>query len=107
MVARPQVGRARPSRTRMVVDFPAPFGPRNPVIRPGARSNVRSSTAVMVRYRLVSASTAMVLMTVPPERCGEADRSDVRERCHIRRRPPGLVSAYDRGLPDTPRDVRG
>ena len=51
----------------MVVDFPAPFGPRNPVIRPGASRNVRSSTAVTVPYRLVSASTAMVLMTVPPE----------------------------------------
>src|SRR5689334_12753630 len=67
MVARPEVGRARPSRARMVVDLPAPFGPRNPVTRPGASWNVRSSTAVMVRYRLVSASTAMVLMTVPPE----------------------------------------
>src|SRR5258708_7386158 len=67
MVARPEVDRARPSRTRMVVDFPAPFGPRNPVMRPGASRKVRSSTAVTVRYRLVSASTAMVVMTVPPK----------------------------------------
>src|SRR5439155_2094838 len=43
------------------------FGPRNPVIRPGASSKVRSLTAVTVPYRLVSASTAMVLMAVPPE----------------------------------------
>src|SRR6266581_4480167 len=67
MVARPEVGLARPSNRRMVDDFPAPFGPRNPVIRPGASSKVRSLTAVTVPYRLVSASTAMVLMAVPPE----------------------------------------
>src|ERR1700751_2794091 len=67
MVARPEVGAARPSSSRMVVDFPAPFGPRNPVMRPGASSKDRSLTAVTVRYRLVSASTAMVLMAVPPE----------------------------------------
>src|SRR2546423_3255589 len=67
MVARPEVGSARPSSSRMVVDFPAPFGPRNPVMRPGASSKVRSLTAVTVPYRLVSASTAMVLMAVPPE----------------------------------------
>src|SRR5438445_7590669 len=67
VVARPQVGSARPSSSRMVVDFPAPFGPRNPVMRPGASSKDRSLTAVTVPYRLVSASTAMVLMAVPPE----------------------------------------
>src|SRR5689334_23730992 len=107
MVARPEVGRARPSRTRMVVDFPAPFGPRNPVIRPGASRNVRSSTAVMAPYRLVSASTALVLMTDPPERRGEVDRSDARDRSHSRRRPPGRTSAYDCRGRDTPQDVRG
>src|SRR6266851_9582433 len=67
MVARPEVGLGRPSSSRMVVDFPAPFGPRNPVMRPRASSKVRSLTAVTVPYRLVSASTAMVLMAVPPE----------------------------------------
>ena len=36
-------------------------------MRPGASSKVRSLTAVTVPYRLVSASTAMVLMAVPPE----------------------------------------
>src|SRR5712671_7216590 len=67
MVARPEVGSARPSSSRMVVDFPAPFGPRNPVMRPGASSKDRSLIAVTVPYRLVSAWTAMVLMAVPPE----------------------------------------
>jgi hypothetical protein len=31
----------------MVVDFPAPFGPRNPVTRPGRTLNVRSRTAYL------------------------------------------------------------
>jgi hypothetical protein len=31
---------------RMVVDFPAPFGPTKPVTRPSATVKVRSSTAV-------------------------------------------------------------
>ena len=31
---------------RMVVDFPAPLGPRKPVTRPGRAVNVTSSTAV-------------------------------------------------------------
>jgi hypothetical protein len=31
----------------MVVVFPAPFGPRNPVTTPGRTVNVRSETAVV------------------------------------------------------------
>ena len=31
----------------MVVDFPAPFGPRNPVTEPGGTVNDRSSTAIV------------------------------------------------------------
>ena len=38
----------------MVVDFPAPFGPRKPVTVPGRTVNVRSETAVVGPYRLVS-----------------------------------------------------
>src|SRR6266536_1035278 len=106
MVARPEVGRARPSRTRMVVDFPAPFGPRNPVTRPGASRTVRSSTAVTVPYRLVSASMAMVLMAAPPE-VDEVDAFDVRERCRVWRRPRGRTIVRPRGVRDTPRDVGG
>ena len=35
MVARPALAGVRPTMTRMLVDLPAPFGPRNPVTRPG------------------------------------------------------------------------
>ncbi len=30
----PSLGRSRPQRMRMMVDFPAPFGPRKPIISP-------------------------------------------------------------------------
>ena len=37
MVAVPDVGAVRPTITRIVVDLPAPFGPRKPVTSPGVR----------------------------------------------------------------------
>ncbi len=43
----PAVGRSRPSSRRIVVDLPAPFGPRNPVTTPGRTAKVKSSTAVL------------------------------------------------------------
>jgi hypothetical protein len=46
--------------TRIVVDFPAPFGPRKPVTRPAAAVKVTSSTAVNGPYRLVTASTEIM-----------------------------------------------
>ena len=45
---------------RMVVDFPAPFGPRNPVTRPSRAVKVTSSTAVNPPYFLVSDSTVIM-----------------------------------------------
>src|SRR3954463_12632414 len=53
MVAVPAVGTVSPSRARMLVVFPDPFGPRNAVMRPGWTSTERSSTAVTARYRFV------------------------------------------------------
>jgi hypothetical protein len=54
-VTLPAVGWSSPRMSRMVVVFPAPFGPRNPVTMPGRTVNVRSSTAAFPPYRLVSA----------------------------------------------------
>ena len=45
IVALPVFGRSRPSTSRIVVDLPAPFGPRNPVTRPGSTLKDRWSTA--------------------------------------------------------------
>ena len=52
-VTDPAVGSSRPMIIRMVVDLPAPLGPRKPVTWPGRTSKLRSSTAVVVPYRLV------------------------------------------------------
>ena len=38
----------------MVVDLPAPFGPRKPVTTPGWTVKLSSSTAVFSPYRLLS-----------------------------------------------------
>jgi hypothetical protein len=48
----------------MVVDLPAPLGPRNPVTRPGWTAKLRPSTAVTGPKRLLSWSTS--IMTVFP-----------------------------------------
>ena len=57
MVTLPDVGGVSPTMTRMVVDLPAPLGPRKPVTRPGRAVKVTSSTAVKPPYFLVSDST--------------------------------------------------
>ena len=46
-IAVPAVGLSRPTMRRIVVDFPAPFGPRNPVTIPGFTENVTLSTALV------------------------------------------------------------
>ena len=46
-VADPAVGASSPRIIRMVVDLPAPLGPRNPVTMPGRTVKLRSSTAVV------------------------------------------------------------
>src|SRR5690606_27472358 len=47
------VGRSSPRIIRIVVDLPAPFGPRKPVTRPGATLKLMLSTATFSPYRLV------------------------------------------------------
>jgi hypothetical protein len=42
---RPASGRSRPRISRIVVDFPDPFGPRKPVTVPGRTSKLSASTA--------------------------------------------------------------
>src|SRR4051812_46073308 len=59
MVAVPELGRTRPSSIRKVVVFPAPLGPRKPVMRPGSTEKDRESTAVKVPKRLVRLLTSI------------------------------------------------
>src|SRR5262249_37309717 len=74
IVAVPDWGRSRPRISRIVVDLPAPFGPRNPVTRPGCTVNDRFSTASVLPYRLVSVrasitrSPYLLALTSPPGR---------------------------------------
>src|SRR5690349_5012263 len=66
-VALPLVGVSRPQSMRMVVDFPAPLGPRNPKISPRATSRFTRSTATnspncFTRSRVWTASPGMLLL---------------------------------------------
>ena len=45
----------------MVVDLPAPFGPRKPVTRPGWTVNDRSSTATVFPYRLLRPTASIMV----------------------------------------------
>ena len=56
----PLVGRSSPAITRIVVDFPAPFGPRNPVTTPGSTTKLSLSTAALSPYRLVKPSISIM-----------------------------------------------
>ena len=54
MLALPTVGVMKPASIRMVVDLPAPLGPRKPSTSPRGTSNDTLSTAVNAPKRLVS-----------------------------------------------------
>src|SRR3954451_9611208 len=62
MVAVPAVAAASPSRIRIVVVFPEPFGPRKPVTRPSATAKPSRSTATTPPKRFVSSVTSIVVM---------------------------------------------
>ena len=69
-----------PSIIRIVVDLPAPFGPRKPVTTPGRTVKVRSSTAVLSPYRLVSPCSSIMAArlastTEPPPEEGRGFRA--------------------------------
>ena len=54
---RPSLGGMKPVMTRIVVVFPAPFGPRKPRTSPFATPKLRSATAGVLPYRLDTRST--------------------------------------------------
>src|SRR5271157_3791405 len=67
-LALPDVGGRKHVRTRIVVVFPAPLGPRKPTIWPFSTSKEILSTASVRAYRLVRPSTLIIL------HCSSADR---------------------------------
>src|SRR5829696_8254967 len=103
----PLVGEANPRTARIVVDFPDPLGPRNPLTRPGRTTNDRSSTATVLPNRLVRLRTSITCPTVrtapaerilPPEAATTAPavaaRRNSRGAVALR---PGLSQAAGRG----------
>src|SRR5437660_7796267 len=61
----PAVGGRKQVRTRMVVVFPAPLGPRKPTICPFSTSKEMSSTATVRAYRFVKPSTLIIVSHLP------------------------------------------
>src|SRR4051812_22150414 len=59
MRAVPAVGIMKPANIRMVVDLPAPFGPRKPSTSPRATLKLTRSTAVKLPNRFVSPSISI------------------------------------------------
>src|SRR5262245_7268293 len=71
----PAVGLSRPAIMRMVVVFPAPFGPRQPWISPGATSRLTPSTAVKSPYFLTRPAMRIIARPSPPPRLRPAARA--------------------------------
>src|ERR1035437_1247403 len=64
MVTDPRVGKSSPRIMRIVVDFPAPFGPRNPVTCPEWTEKLNSSTASTDPNLLVKLVASITRATV-------------------------------------------
>src|SRR5580700_8377758 len=95
-LAEPEVGSARVHRILMVVDLPAPFGPRKPNVSPAATSKSMPRTASISPYFLVSALTEIALAEVAlAEMAGtDAVTPAVPQLCRRSRRLP---REYGRG----------
>src|SRR5215471_12518650 len=61
--ALPSEGGRKQVRMRIVVVFPAPFGPRKPTIWPFSTSKEMLSTATVRAYRFVRPSTFIILLS--------------------------------------------
>src|SRR5215467_2548847 len=86
-LTRPAVGSSRPAIIRIVVDLPAPFGPRKPVTTPGGTTKSSPSTASVSPYRLLRFSTSIIACSL------HRWRRSPRHATHARNHPPGPASA--------------
>ena len=103
-LAVPLVGAIRPRSIRIVVDFPEPFGPRNPTTPPRSMSTVRSVTAAwspnLFPMPVISMAGSVVCTGVLPSRISDT-MGDVHEQllgvsCEtaVNRPPPHLLPAF-------------
>src|SRR5689334_402019 len=72
MRASPAVGRSSPTIMRIVVDLPAPFGPRKPVTIPGWTVKLTWSTAVVDPKVLVRSVTSIIVLDTTEPAVGTA-----------------------------------
>src|SRR5690606_23354699 len=63
MLAEPEVGARKPVSIFMVVDLPAPLGPRKPSTSPGWTLNDSASTAVCRANRLVRSLSSIIALS--------------------------------------------
>ena len=70
------MGRAIPSSILIVVDFPAPFGPRKPNTSPGGTARSRSRTAHDGPYRLPRPRVRILIPSEPDSGTGAQDRRE-------------------------------
>src|SRR5690242_20037548 len=98
----PEVGASRPTIMRIVVDFPAPLGPRKPVTSPGRTVKVRSETAVTDPYRLVSSFISIMAISLPP---GAAGVSKAPSRSGVGKSLPWGPGQPDAGGMRIPMDI--
>ena len=95
---------------RIVVDLPAPFGPRKPVTRPGRATKDTSSTARWAPYVLVTPSTVIMRLSLVaaarPAHRPQGSRTATKEGGRTRRRdllhesPARSVSRVQRPSPE-------
>src|SRR5208282_328234 len=90
--ARPALGLSSPHNMRMVVDLPAPFGPRNPNTSPLRTVRLSWSTATKSPKRLVSFSITTELGTT------ELDESEMARSIMAPRSPRNRIhkQVFDR-----------
>ena len=90
----PEDGRSSPSRIRRAEDFPAPFGPRKPVTRPGRTSKLISSRSSADPRLLVTRSSLRIRLGSPRLR---TRRSESTRRSYAA--PPARHRVSPQGTP--------
>src|SRR6476660_5884189 len=96
--ARPEEGRTRSSRMRMVVVLPAPFKPRNPKISPTRTSRETSFSALTRPYRLLRCSSWIAVVAPSLSHPSQASR-------RVTRRERNLLAIHRGGTMDNPQLV--